>query len=142
MIVLDTTVLAYAVGSPHRLREPSRNVVMAIREGRVDARTTGEVIQEFTHVRSRRRSRQDAVELARRYATLLSPLLVPTAEDLHDGLDLFQHHPGLGAADAILAAVAIAQGADALVSADAGFADVPGLRHVALPSRELEALIA
>ncbi|CAN5191653.1 hypothetical protein BH24ACT1_BH24ACT1_03610 [soil metagenome] len=117
-------------------------MVSAVQEGRVDARTTGEVIQEFAHVRSRRRWREDAVELARRYAILLSPLLLPTAEYLDDGLSLYPRHPGLGAFDAILAAVAIARGADALVSADAGFAGVPGLRHVDLASRELQALIA
>lgn len=141
MIVVDTTVLAYAVGTDHRLRAPSRRVVEAVRAGRVDARTTVEVIQEFAHVRSRRRSRQDAVELSRRYATLLGQLLRPTADDLDDGLALFGHHPGLGAFDAVLAAVAIARGAEALVSADAGFADVPGLRHVALGGPELAALL-
>lgn len=141
MIILDTTVLAYAVGSAHPLREPSRHVVRAVGDGRVEARTTVEVIQEFTHVSSRRRPRQDAVELARRYATLLAPLLPPTATDLDDGLDLFQRQPLLGAFDAVLAALAIARGAVALVSADAGFADVPGLRHVDLASRELDSLL-
>ncbi len=141
MIVLDTTVLAYAVGTDHPLREPSRRVIEAVRDGHIDARTTSRVIQEFVHVRSRRRSRQDAVELARRYATLLAPLLPITADDLNDGLDLFQHQPGLGAFDAVLAAIAIARGAVALVSADGGFADVPGLRHVHLASRELDLLL-
>lgn len=140
MIVVDTTVLAYAVGTAHPLREPSRQFVRAVRDGRVDAHTTGEVIQEFAHVRSRRRSRQDAVELARRYATLLGPLLPPTSDDLDDGLGLFQGHPVLGAFDAVLAAIAINRSAVALVSADAGFADVPGLRHLDLASRELDAL--
>ncbi len=142
MIVLDTTVLAYAVGADHPLREPSRQVVSAIQVGHLDARTTVEVIQEFVHVRSRRRSRQDAVELARRYATLLAPLLSPSPADLDDGLAIYSLQSGLGAFDAVVAAVAIARGADALVSADAGFAAVPGLRHVGIPSPELDALLA
>lgn len=141
MIVLDTTLLVYAVGTAHPLREPSRRIVRAVRDGLLDARTTAEVIQEFAHVRSRRRSRQDAVELARRYATLLAPLLPTTSDDLDDGLSLFQRHPELGAFDSVLAAIAIARGAVALVSADGGFAEVPGLRHVDLAGPELEALL-
>ncbi len=142
MIVLDTTVLTYAVGADHPLREPARRVVAAIDDKQLDARTTVEVIQEFTHIRSRRRTRQDAVDLARRYAVLLAPLLSPTASDLDDGLVLFQHHPGLGAFDAVLAATAVAQEADALVSADPAFSRVPGLRFIDLAGAELDDVLA
>ena len=55
MIVLDTTVLVYAVGADHPLREPCQLLVRAIADGTILATTTIEVIQEFTHVRGRRR---------------------------------------------------------------------------------------
>jgi predicted nucleic acid-binding protein len=54
MIVLDTTVLVYAVGADHSLRRPCRDLVEAIAERRIEATTTVEVIQEFVHVRGRR----------------------------------------------------------------------------------------
>lgn len=95
MIVLDTTVLAYAVGREHPLRAPARRVVAAVDEHGLDARTAVEVIQEFVHVRARRGTRADAGALARRYAVLLSPLLSPTATHLEDGLDLFGRHARL-----------------------------------------------
>ena len=60
MIVLDTTVLVYAVGAEHPLRDPSRELVGAIADGVIEATTTIEVVQEFVHVRARRRDRQDA----------------------------------------------------------------------------------
>ena len=66
MIVLDTTVLAYAVGEAHPLRDPCRRLLAAHAEGRIEATTTVEVIQEFAHIRARRRTRPDAVRLARR----------------------------------------------------------------------------
>src|SRR5688500_7640344 len=56
MIVLDTTVLCYTVGESHPLREPCRQLLLAQADGRVDAATTIEVIQEFVHVRARRRT--------------------------------------------------------------------------------------
>ena len=47
MIVVDTTVLVYAVGADHPLREPCRAVVSGVESGRLTASTTIEVIQEF-----------------------------------------------------------------------------------------------
>lgn len=142
MIVLDTTVLVYAVGSDHTFREPCRQLMSAIETGAVQASTTVEVIQEFTHVRARRRSRNDAADLAGAFADLLSPLLVIDEAVLHTGLRLFRGHDRLGAFDAVLSAGAIAAGAGALVSADGAFADVAGLRHVVPDAAGLAALLA
>ena len=126
MIILDTTILSYAVGVEHPLREPCRRLLTAHAEGLVEAATTIEVIQEFTHVRARRRSREDAVTLARRYMTALA-LVVTQAEDLTLGLTLYERYPALGAFDSILAAVALNGNAEALVSADQAFGTVPHL---------------
>ena len=116
-----TTVLVYAKGADHPLREPCRQLIAAIEVGRLAATTTVEVIQEFAHVRARRRGRADAAELARAYADLLAPMLVVEAADLYDGLHLFDEHAGLGSFDAVLAAAARTAGAAALVSADTAF---------------------
>lgn len=130
MIVLDTTVLVYAVGADHSFREPCRRLVKAIGDGDVEATTTVDVVQEFAHVRARRRDRKDAASLARDYVELLSPLLVVEEIDLREGLRLYEEGSGFGAFDAVLVAAARASGADALVSADGAFAAVPGVRHV------------
>ncbi len=130
MIVLDTTVLLYAKGADHPLRDPARRLIAAIAEGELEATTTAEVIQEFVHVRARRRGRADAVSLGDDYADLLSPLLTITAEQLHRGLEIFTRCERVGAFDAVLAAAALAVGASALVSADAAFGTVPALTHV------------
>jgi predicted nucleic acid-binding protein len=130
MIVLDTTVLAYAVGTEHPLRAPCQRLVRAIADGEILATTTIEVIQEFTHVRARRRDRKDAADLARDYIELLSPLLIVEEPDLREGLRLFEESPSTGAFDAVLAAAAHAAGAEALVSAGAGFSVFANIRHV------------
>lgn len=131
MIVVDTTVLVYAVGIDHPLRDPCRDLVAAIGDGRARATTTPEVVQEFAHVRSRRRGHSDAAALAEDFARLLSPLMVVDEDDLHDGLSLFGEHDGLGAFDAVLAAASMRRGADALVSADRAFGEIPHLAYVA-----------
>jgi predicted nucleic acid-binding protein len=130
VIVLDTTILVYAVGADHPLREPCRRLIGAIADGRIEASTTVEAIQEFAHVRARRRGRADAAALARDYVELLSPLVDVGRDDLLRGLDLFAAGDRFGTFDAVLAAATIGAGATALVSADRGFADVPELTHV------------
>ena len=127
MIVLDTTVLVYATGSDHDLREPCRDLVQAVALGELEATTTVEVIQEFVHVRARRRSKKEAAELGLAYADLLSPLLPVTSADLARGLKLYAGLDRLRAFDAVLAAAALTADAQALVSADRAFATVEGL---------------
>jgi uncharacterized protein len=141
VILVDTTVLVYAVGDRHDLREPARLLLAAVAEGGLRATTTPEVIQEFVHVRSRRRDRADAGRLGAAYADLLSPLLEVGEADLREGLRLFERTPALGAFDAVLASVALRGGATALVSADRAFESVRDLRIVDLEGLDLESLV-
>lgn len=140
MIVLDTTILVYAKGAEHPLRGSCRALIESIARGTIQATTTPEVIQEFVHVRARRRTRKDAAALGRSFADLLSPLLTIGDEALVAGLRLFERHPMLGAFDAVLLAAAIRSGADGLASADATFAGIRGMPHILPGSPEFDAL--
>lgn len=141
MIVLDTTVLVYAVGAEHPLRDPCRRLVDAIADGQLEATTTVQVIQEFAHVRARRRGRSDAARLSTDYAELLAPLITVTPEDLRGGLALFERDERLGAFDAVLAATAGAHEATALVSADSAFGAVSAIVHVTPDDRGIARLL-
>lgn len=142
MIVVDTTVLVYAAGAEHALREPCRALIQAVADGRVEATTTVEVIQGFVHVRARRRDRGDAAERGRELARLFRPLLTPGDAELALGLQLFEQHGSLGSFDAILAAATKLSGADALVSADGSFATVSEIAHLGPDDPKLARLIA
>lgn len=142
MIVLDTTVLVYAKGAEHPLRKPCRELIQAISDGRIEATTAVEAIQEFVHVRARRRERADAAELGRDYSALLSPLLPVSAEHLDRGLTLFEGDASIGAFDAVLAAATIDAGAEALVSADDDFGRLTDLRHVVPDETGVAALLS
>jgi uncharacterized protein len=103
VIVVDTTILVYTV----------------------------EVLQEFAHVRARRRGRADARALAAQFVDLLSPLVLPDADDLARGMDLFVAHEQLGAFDAVLAAAVIGrEHLTSIVSADRAFAAIASVHHV------------
>lgn len=127
MILFDTTVLVYAVGGDHPLAESARALVAEAREGSITAHTTPEVIQEFAHVRARRRSREDAQTLASAFSAVLAPLQIITAQHLDAGLRLWREEESLSSFDAVLAALAISLDAQ-LISADRAFGRVPGLR--------------
>jgi predicted nucleic acid-binding protein len=140
VILLDTTVLSYAVGTEHPLRGPCRWLLQAHGDGRIEATTTIEVLQEFVHVRARRRSRQDAVALARQYRAAFS-LLVTRAEDLDLGLTLFERQTALGAFDSVLAAVALNRHMEALVSADQAYGELPELPWIDPATPDLNHLL-
>lgn len=140
MMILDTSVLGYAVGGEHPLRDPCRRVLAAQATGRLDGATTVEVIQEFTHIQARRRPRAEAAGLARDYAASVQ-LLQATPADLLRALTIFEQSPALGMFDAVLAAVALNHGADGLISADGAFGSVSGLRWIDPASPDLEAIL-
>jgi predicted nucleic acid-binding protein len=140
VIIVDTTILVYAVGDAHPLRDPCRRVLRAQADGRIAAATTVEVVQEFTHVRAQRRSRADAAALARHYLEALT-IIETSRQDLELGLDMFVRHRAVGAFDAVLAAVAIGRRADGLISADRAFRSVSGLRWVDPASPGLSAVL-
>jgi uncharacterized protein len=140
MVILDTTILVYAVGADHPLREGCIRVLAAHRDGSLRATTTAEVIQEFAHAYARRRSREEAALLAGHYLDALDPLAA-SAADVRAGLQLFRRIPALGAFDSVLAAIALRVGADALLSADRAYGSVPGLRWVDPASDDLAAFI-
>jgi uncharacterized protein len=142
VIVLDTTVLVYAVGAEHPMREPSRKLVQAIAAGHVDATTTVEVIQEFVHIRARRQGRAEAAKAGRNFAELLAPLLVVQEATVEAGLRIFERSTSLGAFDSFLAATAIAGDADVLVSADRAFSSVSRLAHIIPGTTAFERLLA
>ena len=129
MILLDTTILVYAVGTEHPLRAPTRGLLELVGDGTVRASTTVEVVQEFAQVRSRRRPRAEATARAIEYATGLAPLARPDEEDLLHGLDLFGASADLGPFDTVLAATALRR-SWSLASADRAFGRIDHLFYL------------
>ena len=124
MILVDTTCLVYAVGDDHARRASARALIDAALRGSITARTTSQVIMEFAHVRGHRRNRQDAASLARDFSDLLGPLEPTTAPDVSTAVTLWQDNPQIGTFDALLLAVAVRTGVEAIVSEDVGLARV------------------
>lgn len=142
VLLVDANVLVYAVGAEHPLRARALAVFQAAAEDRVRLTTTALVIQEFVHVRARRRGRPDAVALAQEFVRLCDPLTDVEPVDVGLALDLYLAHERMQAFDALLAATALRSGVDGLVSADRAFAEVKELRHHDLATFDEAALSA
>lgn len=133
-VFLDPSILLLAVGGEHPSRSACRDVVAAAGRGELRLHLSVEGGQEFLFHRLRRS------DLGRALAQfdLVDRLVV-----WHDfDIEVLRASRGLVAAgsargrDAVHAATALAAGFDAIVSTDADFDGIPGLRRLD-PTREV-----
>lgn len=125
---LDTTVLAYAFGGSHTLREACQQILADRASGDVELHVSTEAVQEFLHHRLRRADRAPALRQAREISAfcVVHPF---DAVVLNRSLALIATTPIRGR-DAVHAATALEHDFTEIVSADPDFDDVPGLRRV------------
>ena len=121
MILVDANIPMYAAGAEHPHKQTSLALFEAIAEGRIEAALDAEVLQEILH-RYRAIDRWDdgrrVFDLCRRIFHLVFPIEVEVVEHARLLLDA---HPGLGARDALHAAVAMEYGLESICSYDLGF---------------------
>ncbi len=124
---VDANVIVYS-RVPSHYREPCLDILRAIALGQADGRTSTAVLEEVWHVE--RSGRAGAIDgLTERAYTLFTPLLAVTDEAFRAALTI-EGASSLGTNDRVHVGTCLAQGIDTVVSADAGFTRVGGLRRV------------
>lgn len=126
----DTSIFVYALGREHPYREPCREIVRKAASGDLQGEASADLLQELLHQRVRRTDdRQGAAKAVRNVATLAwwHPL---EPNDVQRGIDLFESHDELDARDAVLAALAINRGIDAILATDRAFDGIDGLERI------------
>lgn len=124
--LIDANVLVYsAVESEYRAA--CLEILEAVARHAAEGVTSTAVLEEVWHIELSGRA-GELEGLAQRSYALFTPLLPVTDEVVRRALALVA--PRLGANDRIHAATALANGIDTVVSADAGFDVVPGIRRV------------
>jgi uncharacterized protein len=126
----DTAIFSYALGGEHSYREPCREIVRRASNGELQGEASADLLQELAHQRSRRTgSRAGVAKTVRDIATLAwwHPVEL---NDVQRGIDLFEAHAGLGARDAIFAALALNRGIDAILATDRAFDEVDDLERI------------
>ncbi len=133
MILVDSNVLMYAAGAPHRHREASLALLRRIAAAKVEAVLDAEVLQEVLHryrAIGRWQTGRDLYDRARH----IFPVVIPvTAEILDIARSLLDAHPRLVARDALHAAVCLQAGLEAICSYDRDFDRIKDLKRLEPP---------
>ncbi len=123
---VDANVVLYS-GIPSKWREPCVQVLLAIARGEADGRTSTAALEEVWHVEWRERAGTLPGITQRAYAAF-APLLAVTDEIFARALAL--DATGVGTNDRLHAATCLHHGIEMIMSADAGFDAVEGIRRV------------
>lgn len=129
-IFVEANVFLYAVGAESPHRDACRSVLQAVGQGKLDGVTSSEVLQEILHVRSRRVNIQDATSAVRAAADLVVEVFPVTIRDVLEACRLLESHSGLGARDALHAAVMRNSQVHLLVSLDRDFDAIADLKRI------------
>lgn len=129
-ILIDTNVFVYALGAPHRYRDPCREVLRRQGRGELAGGVTSVVLSELVDQRLRQTGdRIEAVKRAHQVAVICRVHSTDVA-DAKLALEVYERVNGLDAFDALLAAVALNRGIDAVLSADRAFDGIDGLARL------------
>lgn len=124
--LVDTNVAVYA-HVPGSYHDACLEIIEAIATGDAPGRMSTAILEEIWHVELSGKARPTEGIAGRMYV-IFKPLLAITDDVVARALAL--RTPRLGANDRIHVATALQGGIDTIVTADAAFEGVPGLRRV------------
>lgn len=129
-VLVDASVLVYALGEGHPQRDPCRAVLSRAASGEIRAYASVEMVQEVVHHRLCKIGDRLIAAANGRSVAALCTLLSFDREVLDLSLELIERTPTIRGRDAVHAATALAYGIDRIVSTDAAFDGIPGLTRL------------
>jgi predicted nucleic acid-binding protein len=130
-VFVDTAIIMYAGGAAHPLREPCQRLLERVADGRLEAVTSVEVVQEILHRFSALGRPEIGAAMARDTLDLFAPVLPITHATMRRMPDLIEQYHGLAARDLVHVATCLEEGITEIVSPDRGFDAVPGIHRLA-----------
>jgi predicted nucleic acid-binding protein len=129
-VFIDSNIPMYVAGREHPNREPARRFLRRVREGKVDACSSTEVLQEILY----RYASLGRLDLAREVYDLfveLCPIMLNvTLADTDRARDIVCGRPGPSARDAVHAAVMLSNNVEWIATFDSGFDGIAGIRRL------------
>jgi predicted nucleic acid-binding protein len=121
VILVDSNIFTYAAGREHANRRASGEFLERVAQGTVKAAIDAEVLQEVVR-RYTALKRWEKGRLVYDAARTLFPDVLPVTAEVKDGARrLLDSHPGMGARDAVHAAVVDVYGLKGICSYDRDF---------------------
>jgi predicted nucleic acid-binding protein len=129
-VFIDTAVLMYANGTSHPLREPCRAIMIEVGDGRLEAVTSAEVVQEILHRFMSLRRPEIGIDIARVTMDAFAPVIPITHALMRRVPDLAARYPNLSARDLVHVATCIHEGITEILTPDRGFDQVAEIRRI------------
>lgn len=128
-VLVDSAVVAYALGGDHPEPEACVQLLVAAGVGDIELHASTDMIQELLFHRMRKANRTVAVRQARDAGELCYLHDFDTAV-LSRALELVNSHDGIGGRDAVHAATALEHGSSIVVSPDLAFNGIQGITRI------------
>jgi len=129
-LFLDANIPIYVAGRPHPLQAPCTRILELVAHQPQAFLTNAEVLQELLHRYLSLRRWPEGQQIIEGFARLMQGHIEPiTAADVLGATALAEGHPGLSARDLLHVAVLRRVGAAGIITADARFESVAGLRR-------------
>ena len=129
-IFIDSNIPMYVAGREHPNREPASRFLRRVKEGKVDACTSTEVLQEILYRYSSLRRLDMAREVYDLFVEICPTVLGVTLADTDRARDLACGEIALPTRDAVHAAVMLNNDVDCIATFDAGFDRFAGIRRL------------
>ena len=129
-VFVDTSVIMYANGAEHPLRDPCARIMIGIGAGEVAAVTSVEVVQEILHRFVSIKRHEIGIAIANLTLDVFAPVLPITHALMRRVPELAVRYPNLQARDLVHVATCIHEGITEIVSPDTGFDGVAEVRRL------------
>lgn len=129
-VFVDSNVPMYVAGRDHPNREPARRFLERVRGGDVDACTSTEVLQEILYRYSGLRRLDLARQVYDLFVQVCPVVHAVTLADTDRAKQMLCEVEGIGARDAIHAALMLNNGVETIATFDRAFDRVPGVTRL------------
>lgn len=124
MKLIDTNIIMYALGKPHSLKEPCRDILQKIVQDRINANIDVEVLQELLYVYDSRGERRKGLKILKENLIIFPHPFTVGRNDIAKAADLMSKHSILSPRDAIHGAVVINSNLEGIISTDKDFDNI------------------
>lgn len=121
MKLVDTNIIMYAVGKPHALKGPCKNVLQKVVHGLISANIDVEVLQELLYVYDSRGERKKGLNMVKENLILFPHPFAIGKNEIVKARDLMTKYRALTTRDAIHCAVVINSNLEGMISTDKDF---------------------
>ncbi len=130
MRLLDTNVVVYALGRPHRYKRACARLMQVVADGDTDSNVDTELLQEVLYVYASRGQRGIGLSTCSDLLLIFPNPFPITREEIVVAHDLLMRYPIVSPRDAIHAAVAQTNQLEGIVSTDKHFDVIDTLKRL------------